>query len=83
MAALKKQDEKATKSIDEKAVSLGKYVVSYDKENKTWKITRDGAKRVIDSKSTKAEALERVKQLSLNNEAGFVVKKKDGKFQKK
>lgn len=75
---------KAQKEVEEiKKVTLGKYVVSYDKENKNWKITRDGAKRIIDSKSTKAEALERVKQLSINNEAGFVVKKKDGKFQKK
>lgn len=75
---------KAQKEVEEvKKVILGKYVVSYDKENKNWKITRDGAKRIIDSKSTKAEALERVKQLSINNEAGFVVKKKDGKFQKK
>ena len=54
-----------------------------DKEDKTWKIKRDGAKRVIESKPTKKEAMERVQQLASNNEVGFVAKKKDGKFQKK
>lgn len=83
MAVAKKQKVKDIQASEEKVVSLGKYVVSYDKENKNWKISRDGAKRIIDSKATKAEALERVKQLSINNDAGFVVKKKDGKFQKK
>lgn len=76
----KKEEEK--KDVEEKK-SLGKYVVVYDKIDRLWKIKRDGAKRVIDSKVTKEEALKRVKELSLNNDVGFVAKKKDGKFQKK
>lgn len=59
------------------------YRVIFDKEDKLWKIKKDGAKRVIDSKKTKEEALERVQELSKSQETNFVVYKKDGKFQKK
>ena len=59
------------------------YRVSYDKENRKWLITKDGASRTIASYPTKAEAMERVKTLSENQELSFVVKKKNGKFQKK
>ena len=59
------------------------YRVVYDKESQMWQIKRDGARRIIDSKHTKTEALERVKELSENMDVGFVVHKKDGKFQKK
>lgn len=59
------------------------YRVSFDKENKKWLITKDGAQRVIASFVTKAEAMDRVKELSKNQDLNFVVKKKDGKFQKK
>lgn len=65
--------------IERKAI----YRVSYDKENRKWLITKDGAARTIASYATKAEAMERVKQLSSNQDLNFVVKKKDGKFQKK
>ncbi len=55
----------------------------YDKTDREWKIKKDGAKRVIDSKPTKEEALKRVKELSENKDVAFVVHKMDGKFQKK
>lgn len=80
----KKVDAKAAKKVEEKeATSLGKYVVVFDKEDKLWKIKRDNAKRVIASYETKADALARVKILCENNDAGVVVKKKNGQFQKK
>ena len=59
------------------------YRVSFDKENKKWLITKDGAQRTIASFATKAEAMDRVKELSSNQDLSFVVKKKNGKFQKK
>ncbi len=59
------------------------YRVLFDKEDKLWKIKKDGAKRVIDSKKTKEEALARVQELSKSQDTKFVVYKKDGKFQKK
>lgn len=68
--------------IEEKT-KRGIYRVVYDSENKRWLIKRDGAQRIIDSKMTKEEAIERVKALSQNQDVGFVVHKKDGKFQKK
>lgn len=61
----------------------GIYRVSYHEADRTWVIKRDGAGRVIDSFYTKEEAMERVKTLSENQDVGFVVQKKDGKFQKK
>lgn len=90
----KKADAKATKKVEAKeqpakkveekeSASLGKYVVVFDKEDKLWKIKRDNAKRVIASYETKADALARVKILCENNDAGVVVKKKNGQFQKK
>ena len=59
------------------------YRVIFDKEDRLWKIKKDGAKRVIDSKKTKEEALERVQELRKSQDTNFVVYKKDGKFQKK
>ena len=67
----------------EEKTKRGIYRVVYDSENKRWLIKRDGAQRIIDSKMTKEEAIERVKSLSQNQDIGFVVHKKDGKFQKK
>ncbi len=61
----------------------GIYRVIYDSLSRKWNIKKDGAARVIDSKATKEEALERVKALSENQDVGFVVYKKNGKFQKK
>lgn len=77
--------EKAQKSQEKPQESAKKslYRVMYDKEDKLWKIKKDGAKRIIDSKKTKEEALKRVQELSNSQEANFVVYKKDGKFQKK
>ena len=66
--------EKARKAI---------YRVVFDKEDRLWKIKKDGAKRVIDSFVTKDEALARVQELSQSQDHKFVVYKKDGKFQKK
>ena len=59
------------------------YRVLYSKEDCTWQIKKDGAKRIIASYPTKDEALKRVKSLSENNDLNFIVHKKDGKFQKK
>ncbi len=59
------------------------YRVLYDIDDRTWKIKKDGAKRVIASFPTKDEALKRVKELSETNDLNFIVHKKDGKFQKK
>lgn len=59
------------------------YRVLYNKEDRTWQIKKDGAKRVISSYPTKDEALKRVKELSESNDLNYIVHKKDGKFQKK
>ena len=61
----------------------GVYRVVYDSINKKWNSKRDGAERIIDSRKTKEEALERARVLSENQNLKFVVYKKDGKFQKK
>ncbi len=59
------------------------YRVLYNKEDRTWQIKKDGAKRVISSYPTKDEALKRVKELSESKDLNYIVHKKDGKFQKK
>ena len=59
------------------------YRVLYNKEERTWQIKKDGAKRVISSFPTKDEALKGVKELSESNDLNYIVHKKDGKFQKK
>lgn len=59
------------------------YTVIYNKDDRLWHITKSGAKRVIAKRVTKAEAMEKVKELCENNDMNFVVRKKDGKFQKK
>ena len=59
------------------------YRVLYNKEERTWQIKKDGAKRMISSFPTKDEALKRVKELSESNDLNYIVHKKDGKFQKK
>ena len=84
----KKTESKCT-TEKEKAKALDKkekkaiYRVVYDKTDKRWLIKKDGAKRIIDSKCTKEEALTRVQELSESQDIKFVVHKKDGKFQKK
>lgn len=81
----KKADTKTADSAEVKAPKERKalYRVVYSKELKVWQIKKDGAKRVIDSKHTKEEALIRVRELSESQDSNFVVQKKDGKFQKK
>ena len=81
--AEKPADAKADKKTDVKKEKKALYRVVYDKESKSWKIKKDGAKRVIDSKHTKEEALARVNELVESQDAKYVVHKKDGKFQKK
>lgn len=71
------------KSEEKKPKGPHNYRVVYDKEEKIWKLRKDGAKRVIKSFATKAEALEYAKDLSERNDMGLTVHKKDGKFQKK
>lgn len=75
--------EESTDEITEKKVRKAVYRVVFDKEDSLWKIKKDGAKRIITSYKTKQEALDKVQALSKNQEINFVVKKKDGKFQKK
>ena len=81
----KKADTKTADSAEVKAPKERKalYRVVYSKELKVWQIKKDGAKRVIDSKHTKEEALIRVRELSESQDSNFVVQKKDGKFQEK
>lgn len=76
-------DSKKEATNQEKHAKKAVYRVVYDKEDNLWKIKKDGAKRVIDSKKTKEEALKRVQELSQSQDVKFVVYKKDGKFQKK
>lgn len=77
------KDEKDEQRENLEKSKKGVYRVVFDKEDKLWKIKRDGAKRVIDSRKTKEEALMRVQELSESQDTKFVVYKKDGKFQKK
>lgn len=69
--------------MEEEKTKKALYRVTYDKEERKWVIKKDGAARIITSYATKAEAMDRVKELSKNQDINFVVKKKDGKFQKK
>lgn len=81
-----KEDSKEEKGVEKENSEKSKkgvYRVVFDKEDKLWKIKKDGAKRVIDSRKTKEEALARVQELSESQDTKFVVYKKDGKFQKK
>ena len=81
-----KEDSKEEKGVEKENAEKSKkgvYRVVFDKEDKLWKIKKDGAKRVIDSRKTKEEALARVQELSESQDTKFVVYKKDGKFQKK
>lgn len=76
-----KEVEPSEKEEEEK--KLGSYMISYDKEKKEWVIKRRGSQRATKRTKTKKEALDLVEKLSQNQEVGFTVKKKDGKFQKK
>lgn len=78
-----KNEKVKTPAQKEKSEKKAIYRVVYDKQDKRWLIKKDGAKRVIDSKCTKEEALARVQDLSESQDIKFVVHKKDGKFQKK
>lgn len=77
------EEEKGANKENSEKSKKGVYRVVFDKEDKLWKIKKDGAKRVIDSRKTKEEALARVQELSESQDTKFVVYKKDGKFQKK
>ena len=81
--AAKKPAPKAKVEEEPKQARKAVYRVVYDKEDSLWKIKKDGAARVIDSRKTKEEALARVQELSENQDVKFVVHKKDGKMQKK
>lgn len=85
-APAKKKAPTAKKTEEPKEDKAGKksiYRVVYDKSSRVWTIKKDGAKRTIATFVTKEEALARVKELSSSKEVGFIVHKKDGKFQKK
>lgn len=79
----KKEEKTDTEeSAEKEEVKKGSYRIIYSKENKVWLIKRDGAKRTIASYKTKEQALNRVSELSKNQNAKVIVHKKDGKFQK-
>ena len=81
--ATKKEEKTDTaENAEKEEVKKGSYRVIYSKENKIWLIKRDGAKRTIASYKTKEQALNRVSELSKNQNAKVIVHKKDGKFQK-
>lgn len=81
--ATKKEEKTDTaENAEKEEVKKGSYRVIYSKENKVWLIKRDGAKRTIASYKTKEQALNRVSELSKNQNAKVIVHKKDGKFQK-
>ncbi len=77
------KDNKFKKVEEDEKTKKAVYRVVFSKEQKVWQIKKDGAKRVIDSRPTKEEALNRVKELSQSQDTKFIVHKKDGKFQKK
>lgn len=81
----KAEEKKDSKAGSEKIAKEKKaiYRVVFSRKENVWQIKKDGARRVIDSKVTKDEALARVKELSESQDTKFVVHKKDGKFQKK
>ena len=66
-----------------KDISKNNYVIAYDKDEKEWVVKRQGSARASKRTKTKKEALEVVKKLTASQDVNFVVKKKDGKFQKK
>lgn len=76
-------DEAGVVNDEEKQKAMGAYMISYDKAKKDWVIKRKGAQRATKRTKTKKEALEIVKSLTETQDVGYVVKKKDGKFQKK
>lgn len=80
---VKKEVENAEQEKPEKKEKKSIYRVIYNKEDRTWQIKKDGAKRVITSYSTKEEALTRVKELCASQNLKVIIHKKDGKFQKK
>jgi hypothetical protein len=63
--------------------SKGNYIITYDKQTKEWVVKRLGSARASKRTKTKKEAMEVVKKLSTNQDVEYLVKKKDGKFQKK
>jgi hypothetical protein len=63
--------------------SKGNYIITYDKQTKEWVVKRQGGARASKRTKTKKEAMEVVKKLSTNQDVEYLVKKKDGKFQKK
>lgn len=80
---LSQKTEKNSAGIREEKNKKSIYRVVFSKEQNAWQIKKDGAKRIIDSKPTKEEALTRVKELSQSQDTKYIVHKKDGKFQKK
>ena len=77
------QRRSAMKEVKEEKTKKPVYTVIYNKEDRLWHITKTGAKRVIAKRVTKAEAIEKVKDLCESNDMNYVLRKKDGKFQQK
>ena len=77
------QRRNAMKEVKEEKTKKPVYTVIYNKEDRLWHITKTGAKRVIAKRVTKAEAIEKVKDLCESNDMNYVLRKKDGKFQQK
>ena len=68
------QDEKKTNQ---------KYMVTYDKEHEEWVVKKTGASRASKRCKTKKEAMEVAEILAESKDMNIIVKKKDGKFQKR
>ncbi len=83
---IKEEEVEAVEEISEDAkepkARARAYHVSYDSADGRWKIFLEKGKAICKF-PTKEEALNRVKELSRNNERGYIVHKKDGKLQKK
>ena len=85
-----KKEEKEVKQPKEEKVEASsdteraqKYMVTYDKEDKTWVVKKTGATRASKRCKTKKEAMEVAERLAENQDLNISVKKKDGKFQKR
>lgn len=59
-----------------------KFIVMYDRNKDSWVIKRSGSDRVVRRVDTKEEAMGIVRGLCRKYNAGLIVHKKDGKFQK-
>ena len=83
MAEVKTKKPSELKSkVSEEKKPIGRYHISQDKEKNKWRVKLAGSDKVIKLFNTQKEAIEYVKNLTDNNERGFVVHSKKGKIRK-